>query len=145
MNCTLGVPHCDRASHHHTWQAEMVEGPGTDLPGLLGLDSLETINAILVIGDNNKLTRWRRHRSPTSARHCWKHLVLPPSCQLCVIIDRYEKLSKEACSVIRQVSLKSIPITCELSTNFTLNLNRTLLKRNPATEYLRRLTSNVPH
>jgi len=51
LQCPIAVPHADGASHLHKISTPIVEGTGADLPGLLGLRSLETDRAILDTGN----------------------------------------------------------------------------------------------
>ena len=54
LQCPIAVPHDDGHAHLHKISTPIVEGSGADLPGLLGLRSLETDRAILDTG-NRKL------------------------------------------------------------------------------------------
>ena len=50
LQCPIAIPHSDGNAHLHKISAPIVEGSGSDLPGLLGLRSLETDRAILDTG-----------------------------------------------------------------------------------------------
>ena len=54
LNADLGVPLTDGTAATMNWKPPIVEGSGSGLPGLLGLDSMEENRAILDIG-NKKL------------------------------------------------------------------------------------------
>ena len=45
--CPIAIPHSDGTAHLHKISTPIVEGTGSELPGLLGLRSLETDRAIL--------------------------------------------------------------------------------------------------
>ena len=47
LACPIAIPHTDGKSHLHRITTPIVEGSGAELPGLLGLRSLETDRAIL--------------------------------------------------------------------------------------------------
>ena len=51
LQCPIAVPHADGHSHIHKISTPIVEGTGAELPGLLGLRSLETDRAILDTGN----------------------------------------------------------------------------------------------
>jgi len=91
ITCPIAVPHTDGASHQHKVTAPIVEGSGEELPGLLGLRSLEHERAILDCGN-----RMLHFVGPGGAQ-----ITLPPgsisiplqkapSGHLVMIIDAYE-------------------------------------------------------
>jgi len=51
LNVDLAVPHCDGTASYRNWKPPIVEGTGSGLPGLLGLDSLEENRAIIDTGN----------------------------------------------------------------------------------------------
>ena len=95
ISCPTAIPHADGKAHMHKITAPIVEGTGQDLPGLLGLRSLETDRAILDTG-NRKLY----YPGPGEVQ-----IILPPgsvciplekapSGHLVMPIDEYERASK---------------------------------------------------
>ena len=50
MSCPIAVPNADGSASLHTMTVPIVEGTGEDLPGLLGLRTLEQQSAILDVG-----------------------------------------------------------------------------------------------
>ena len=54
LTCPIAAPHADGQSHLHKITAPIVEGSGENLPGLLGLRSLEELRGIMDCG-NRKL------------------------------------------------------------------------------------------
>ena len=50
LNVDLAIPRTDGTAEMHNWQPPIVAGTGEDLPGLLGLDSLEKNRAIIDTG-----------------------------------------------------------------------------------------------
>ena len=94
LQCPIAIPHEDGASHLHKISTPIVEGNGEDLPGLLGLRSLETDRAILDTGK-----RMLYYPGPGEVE-----IVLPPgsiaiplekapSGHLVMPIDEYERCS----------------------------------------------------
>ena len=93
LQCPIAVPHDDGNAHLHKISAPIVEGTGSDLPGLLGLRSLETDRAILDTGN-----RMLHFPGPGTTE-----LVLPPgsvsiplekapSGHLVIPIDQYDQV-----------------------------------------------------
>ena len=96
LHCPIAIPHEDGTAHLHKISAPIVEGTGSDLPGLLGLRSLETDRAILDTG-NRKL----HFPGPGEVQ-----FVLPPgsvsiplekspSGHLVIPIDQYDQVSQK--------------------------------------------------
>ena len=51
VRCPIAIPHSDGQARLHSLESPIVEGPGEDLPGLLGLRTLETLRAIMDTGN----------------------------------------------------------------------------------------------
>ena len=96
LQCPIAVPHTDGKAHLHKISTPIVEGTGADLPGLLGLRSLETDRAILDTG-NRKLY----YPGPGEVK-----IILPPgsitiplekapSGHLVMPIDEYDRTTKK--------------------------------------------------
>ena len=89
----MAVPDADGQASRAKFTAPIVSGPGKDLPGLLGLRSLEGQRAIIDTGNrelippgNGKVTI---DAPPGSIRI---PLVKAPSGQLVMVVDDYERL-----------------------------------------------------
>ena len=113
LQCPIGVPHNDGKSHIHKISTPIVEGSGADLPGLLGLRSLETDKAILDTG-----TRMLHFPGPGPVE-----IVLPPgsisvplekapSGHLVMVVDDYERVvQKSGGTPETSLQLTAIPET----------------------------------
>ena len=95
LQCPIATPHTDGASHLHQISTPIVEGTGADLPGLLGLRSLETDRAILDTGKRQLIY-------PGPGEVTWNpppgSVTIPlekaPSGHLVMPIDEYERCPK---------------------------------------------------
>ena len=68
LHCPIAIPHSDGTAHLHKNSSPIVEGTGSDLPGVLGLRSVETDRAILDTG-----SRMLHFPGPGDVK-----LILPP-------------------------------------------------------------------
>ena len=94
MDIPIAVPHADGTSHQHTLSSPIVEGTGSELPGLLGLRSLEAARAILDTGNKRLIFPGPgplEIKLPPGSVEIPLHKA--PSGHLVMIIDDYEKLA----------------------------------------------------
>ena len=97
MEIPIAVPHTDGGSHQHTLTVPIVEGTGSELPGLLGLRSLESARAILDMGTQRLIFPGQ---GPLTMELPPGTVEIPlqkaPSGHLVMVIDDYEKLIKQS-------------------------------------------------
>ena len=97
MEIPIAVPHTDGASHQHTLTVLIVEGTGSELPGLLGLRSLESARAILDMGAQRLIFPGQ---GPLTMELPPGTVEVPlqkaPSGHLVMVIDDYDKLIKQS-------------------------------------------------
>jgi hypothetical protein len=103
----------DNGTHLHQLSSPIVEGDGEDLPGLLGLDSIERNRGILDTGDKKRLI----FPGPGKVQ-----IILPPgsieiplekapSGHLVMVIDAYEKLDRSKGGLPKEDSSISLMTT----------------------------------
>ena len=109
LSNTTGEP-TDIGTRLMKFEAPVVEGSGTDLPGLIGLLSIEGKRGVIETGAPQFMT----FPGPGGYKIDWApgaiHLPLTkaPSGHLCVITDRYDELESQTGGVVaREVSLLS--------------------------------------
>jgi hypothetical protein len=114
LACPIAVPHTDDTTHLHKISTPIVEGTGSDLPGLLGLRSLEADKAILDTGK-----RLLHFPGPGEVE-----IKLPPgsvsiplekapSGHLVIPIDDFESISNQQRGGLREHSLQFQSTTLE--------------------------------
>ena len=107
MVCPIAVPHSDGKSHLHQLTAPIVEGDGANLPGLLGLRTMEHERAVLDMGNHELIIPGpggiKYELSPGSVRIPLKKA---PSRHLVMIIDDYENAVKASKGGLPHASLQ---------------------------------------
>ena len=92
MECPVAIPHADGDAHEHSFKTPIVTGAGKDLPGLLGLKSLEAQRAIL---DTAGKTLIIPGPGPVELNLPPGSLRIPlekaPSGHLVMVVDEYHK------------------------------------------------------
>ena len=111
MQCPVAIPTGDTALLHNL-NATIVEGTGEDLPGLLGLETLENRRAILDMGKRQLIFPGAgeiTYQLPPGST------VIPlekaPSGHLCMVVDTYNKLSPPSSGGVKRPvpTLLSVP------------------------------------
>ena len=104
LKTTLAVNHIGSdESHPHTWSAPIVEGDGSHLPGLLGMDSLEKNRGIVDVGGGRLI-----YPGPGEVQ-----IILPPgsiempivkspSGHPCVVVDQFAKLPRQQAGGVKE-------------------------------------------
>ena len=105
MNCPIAVPQIGEEPKKHTFTAPVVQGTGRDLPGLLGLRSLEQQRAILDTGGKTLIFPGPGDVEitlpPGSIR---VPLEKAPSGHLVMVIDEYQKLVSQTGGVPSRIT-----------------------------------------
>ena len=105
MHCPIAVPQVGDETKRHTFTAPVVQGTGKDLPGLLGLRSLEQQRAILDTGSRTLIFPGpgdvEISLPPGSVR---VPLEKAPSGHLVMVIDEYHKLISQTGGVPSRVT-----------------------------------------
>ena len=93
LTCPVAVPDADGQASGANFTAPVVSGPSKNLPGLLGLRSLEGQRAIIVTGKQELILPGKAEvkigAPPISLRI---PLIKAPSGHLVMVVDDYEKL-----------------------------------------------------
>ena len=93
--CPIAVPHADGKTYIHQITSPIVEGTGSNLPGLLGLRTLQHERAILDMGRQELIFpgqgEVKFELPPGSMRIPLKKA---PSGHLVMVIDDYEKVAE---------------------------------------------------
>ena len=96
MECPIAVPHHEGTAHKHTLTTPIVTGAGKDLPGLLGLKSLEAQRAIL---DTSGQTLISPGPGKVEISLPPGSLCIPlqkaPSGHLVMVLDAYQKITEQ--------------------------------------------------
>ena len=102
----IAVPNGDGKATLHSLHAPIVEGTGKDIPGLLGLQSLESMNAILDTGNHELILP-----GPGEVEYRWPAgtvsipLRKAPSGHLVMVIDDFENATRSKVLPERTVEL----------------------------------------
>ena len=107
MVCPIAVPHADGRTHLHQLTAPIVEGDGAQLPGLLGLRTMEHEKAVLDMGNQELILPGpggiKYDLSPGSVRIPLKKA---PSGHLVMVVDDFENAVKESRGGLPNASLQ---------------------------------------
>ena len=107
LETVIAVPHDDHESQRHKISTPIVEGSGANLPGLLGLRSLETDRAVLDTGNRTLIFPGPgdiKFELPPGS------ITIPlekaPSGHLVMVIDDFEKLTARQTGGLKEHSLQ---------------------------------------
>ena len=105
IHCPIAVDQTDDGTKKHTFTAPVVQGTGKDLPGLLGLRSLEQQRAILDTGNKQLIFPGPGDVEitlpPGSVR---VPLEKAPSGHLVMVVDDYQKIVQRTGGVESKVT-----------------------------------------